>query len=220
MNQNRDDEVKRRCRLVLVLPPVDGGAQILEDALSGGDVASVILAAGDLDATAYQARCEALVPVAQRHDAAALVCDDTRVMGRTGADGLFVTQPGNDLKELVARFSPNKIVGCGGARDRHRALEIGDSGPDFLFFGKLDGDIRPEPHPKNLALADWWSKLVEIPCIVMGGSAVDSVVECAASGAEFVALGLAVFSHTDGPMEAVRTANRLLDENAPIFEEN
>jgi thiamine monophosphate synthase len=52
----------------------------------------------------------------------------------------------------------------------------------------------------------------------MGGSAIESVVECAASGAEFVALGLAVVSCTDGPREAVRKANELLDQHAPLFE--
>ena len=149
---------------------------------------------------------------------AALVCDDTRIMGRCGADGIFVSRPDGTVKETVARFSPHKIVGCGGARDRHSALEIGEAAPDFILFGRLDGDIRPEPHPKNLALADWWSSMIEIPCIVMGGSAVESVVECATSGAEFVALGLAVFSFADGPGAAVAQANRLLDDHAPIFD--
>ena len=34
----------------------------------------------------------------------------------------------------------------------------------------------------------------------------------------FVALGLAVISHTDGPRAAVGLANELLDRHAPIFE--
>jgi len=131
---------------------------------------------------------------------------------------VFIETPGNDARELVARFSPQKIVGFGSAKDRHRALELGEANPDFVFFGRTDGDIRPEPHPKNLALAEWWSELVEIPGVVMGGSAVESVVECAATGVDFVALSLAILSHTDGPAAAVRRANELLDENAPIFE--
>ena len=203
----------------MIVPPLDGAATLLEAALAGGDVASVILAPGELDPARYQAHCTELAAIAQRHDVAALVCDDTQVMGRSGADGVFLTRPEGDLKEIVARFSPQKIVGCGGARDRHRALEIGEANPDFLFFGKLDGDIRPEPHPKNLALAQWWSQMIEIPCVVMGGSAVDSVVECVASGAEFVALSLAVFACTDGPESAVVLANRLIDENTALIGE-
>lgn len=208
-----------RCRLVLVMPPLADAERLLGEALEGGDVASVIFAPGDLDPDAYQAVCERLVPIAQGRSVAALVCDDTRVMGRCGADGIFLRRAGEALKETVARFSPHKIVGCGGARDRHLALEIGDRAPDFIFFGKLDGDIRPEPHRKNLALAEWWSSMIEIPCVVMGGSAIESVVDCAVAGAEFVALGLGVFSFTDGPGAGVEQANRLLDEHAPILED-
>lgn len=217
---NRTQSRRNRCRLVLVAPAGEGSEHLLGAALAGGDVASVIIAPGDLDAAAYQQRCERLVPVAQHHGAAALACDDSRIMGRSGADGVLLTQPGSDLKDIIAQLSPNRIVGCAGARDRHRALEIGECEPDFLFFGRIDGDIRPQPHPKNLALAQWWSAMIEIPCVVMGGSLVDSVVECAASGAEFVALGLAVFTAIDGPQDAVRRANLLLDEHAPILAEN
>ncbi len=210
-DEARMDE-RERSRLVLIVPPLENAAEMLEAALSGGDVASVILSSEGMDPTAYLAHCQTLAPIAQKAGAAALVVDDTQAMGRSGADGLFLTRPGDDLKALVARISPQKIVGCGGARERHRALEFGEANPDFLFFGKLDGDIKPQPHPKNLALADWWSQMIEIPCIVMGGSAIDSVVECVASGAEFVSLGLAVFACTDGPEAAVREANRLIDE--------
>ena len=213
MSENLPNDGPERCRLVLVLPPMENAAEHLAAALMGGDVASVILARGELDPAGFLDHCQKLVPLAQAAGAAVLVADDTQAMGRSGADGVFVSQPGNELKEIVARFSPHKIVGCGGARDRHRALELGECNPDFMFFGRLDGDIRPQPHPKNLALAEWWSGMIEIPCIVMGGSDLSSVVECVASGAEFVALGLAVFACTDGPQAAVREANRLIDEN-------
>lgn len=215
---DNDTSEPKRCRLVLVLPPLPDARSLLDRALSGDDVASVILVQGELDDAAYQRHCEPLVSIAQNAGVAALVGGDSRVAGRTGADGVFIETPGNEARELVARFSPQKIVGFGSAKDRHRALELGEANPDFIFFGRTDGDIRPEPHPKNLALAEWWSELIEIPGVVMGGSAIESVVECAATGVDFVALSLAILSHTDGPAAAVRRANELLDENAPIFE--
>lgn len=220
MNHISPSDPQMRCRLVLVVPAIENSATALEQALAGGDVSSVVLVQGGLEEAAYQRHCEALVPIAQAAGAAALVAGDTRIVGRSGADGVLVETPGESAKDIVARFSPQKIVGLGGAKERHRALEFGEANPDFMFFGKTDGDIRPEPHPKNLAMAEWWSGLIEIPCVIMGGSAIESVVECAASGAEFVALGLAVFSCTDGPQEAVRRANALLDQHAPIFEQD
>ncbi|MFZ1814034.1 MAG: thiamine phosphate synthase [Rhizobiaceae bacterium] len=208
-----------RCRLIVCVPAIGEAERLLQEALAGGDIASVILLRGDLDEAAYLRHCNQLVPIAQAGEAAAIVCDDSRVMGRANADGLIIGNGSQDLHDLVARFSSHKIVGCSGLMDRHKALEVGEANPDFLFFGRPDGDIKPEAHPKNLALGEWWSRIIEIPCVVMGGSALESVVECAATGVEFVALGIAVFSHVDGPREAVRVANALLDANGPRFDQ-
>ena len=68
------------------------------------------------------------------------------------------------------------------------------SQPDYIFFGKIGGDIKPEAHPKNLALAEWWASMVEVPCIVMGGTDPQSALAVAETGAEFVALCQAVFA--------------------------
>ncbi len=57
-----------RCRIVLVTPPLADGAalaKLLTAALSGGDVASVILDTGDLDEATFQAAAEKAIPVIQ-----------------------------------------------------------------------------------------------------------------------------------------------------------
>ncbi|MCC0030787.1 MAG: thiamine phosphate synthase, partial [Brucellaceae bacterium] len=79
------------------------------------------------------------------------------------------------------------------------------------------GDTHPEAHPKNIELGEWWAAMVEIPCIVLGGSDIASVAEAAATGAEFVALGSAVFASPD-PAKAVAQANAILDQSAPVPE--
>ena len=208
-----------RIRLVLLACANDLPVEAVKSALTGGDVASVILYPGGMTETGFSEYCEETVPLIQAEDAAALIVDDTRVVGRSGADGIMLEKQRNELEDMIARFSPHNIVGCGGFKDRHGALEVGEHNPHFVFFGKTGGDIRPEPHRKNLALADWWSDLVEIPCVVMGGNRLESVVECSATGADFVALEAAIFESQDGPAHAVNHANKLLDENAPRFDE-
>ncbi len=211
-----------RCRLVLIAPDitdVESRAQILGDALRGGDVASVILPQYGLDEHAFQKHAEVLVPLIQKAGAAALLAGDTRVAGRAKADGLHVTGNAAELAEAVEKFSPKLIVGGGNATDRHHALEMGEIRPDYVFFGKLDGDIKPEAHPKNVALAEWWASMIEIPCIVMGGTDPESALTVAESGAEFVALRLAVFSEPEQAPAVVAQVNALLDEKAPRFED-
>ncbi|QCI97024.1 thiamine phosphate synthase [Agrobacterium larrymoorei] len=210
-----------RCRLVLIVPEnddADAQAKALEDALRGGDVSSVIIPQYGLDDGAFQKRAERLVAIVQEAGAAALVAGDTRVAGRAKADGLHIAGGVEPLEEAVEKFTPKLIVGGGNADDRHKALELGEIGPDYIFFGKLEGDIKPEPHPKNVALGEWWASMIEIPAIVMGGSDVASVVAVAESGVEFVALRQAVFGHAGGPAQAVAEANALLDEKAPRFD--
>lgn len=209
-----------RCRLVLIVPQAeDAGlqAKALEDALRGGDVASVIIPQYALDDDSFQKRAEVLVPIVQAAGAAALVAGDSRVAGRVKADGLHVIGGLEPLAEAVEKFTPKMIVGGGNADDRHKALEQGEANPDYIFFGKLEGDIKPEPHPKNVALGEWWASMIEIPSIIMGGSDVASVVAVAESGVEFVALRQAVFAHAGGAAQAVAEANALLDEKAPRF---
>ncbi|RCS23703.1 thiamine phosphate synthase [Phyllobacterium salinisoli] len=209
-----------RCRIVLIAPPLgDGDALValLRKALSGGDAASVILDSSGLDEATFQAAAQKAVPVIQDAGVAALILNDTRAAGRVGADGVHVEGKLADLAEIIERHSPKLMVGMGNLRDRHGALEIGELQPDYVMFGKVGADKKPEPHSRNINLADWWASMVDIPCIVQAGNALASLEQAAATRAEFIALGAAVFESAD-PAEAMREANRLLDETAPRFE--
>ncbi len=218
-------EKLERCRLMLVVRCEGDGdqqANIIADALSGGDVASIILAPAE-DEIAFVDQCRAIVPVAQKHGIAVIIANDSQIMGRSGADGLHVDNGNSAIKEAVDKFSPQKIVGAAGIKTRHNALTVGEFQPDYVFFGKVSGDTHPEPHKKNIALAEWWSSLVEIPCVVMGGTALESCIAVAQCGAEFVALSSAIFlPDSDGKADVgsrVARVNELLDEFAPSFEE-
>jgi len=190
----------------------------VEAALRGGDVASVIIPQYGLDDAAFQKRAELIVPLVQASSAAALIAGDSRVAGRVKADGLHVVGNAEALSEAVEKFTPKLIVGGGNADDRHKALEQGEANPDYVFFGRLEGDIKPEAHPKNLALGEWWASMIEIPAIVMGGTDLSSVVAVAETGVEFVAMRSGVFDNVGGAAQAVSEINALLDEKAPRFD--
>jgi thiamine-phosphate pyrophosphorylase len=211
---------QERCRLVLITPQMSDAqalAQMVGDALRGGDVASVIIPQYDLDDGAFQEQAEVLVPVVQEAGAAAIIVDNSRVAGRVKADGLHIIGNREAVAEVVEKFAPKLIVGAGGANERHTALEVGEATPDYMFFGKLDGDIKPEAHSKNLALGEWWSSMVSIPCIVMGGADASSALVVADTGVEFVALCKAVFADPATAATTVAAINAELDEKAPRF---
>lgn len=199
-----------RCRLCLVTPEtidLAGFRPLLDAALAGGDVACLIITG---PSESLQEIAEALVPLAQSRNVAAVVHNDTRIAGRARADGVHIDTGPADLRIAIDTFRPAKIVGAGGLHSRHDAMLAGEANLDYLFFGRLDGDTGESIFPKALDLASWWSSVFLIPAMVMGGRTIASVSEAAEAGIEFVALRHAVWSNAAGPGEAVAAANRLL----------
>ncbi|RWA70180.1 MAG: thiamine phosphate synthase [Mesorhizobium sp.] len=207
-----------RCRIVLIAPPLATAEHICA-AFDGGDVASLILPANGMDDATFQAFAEKIVPVAQAAGIAVIIAGDSRIAGRVHADGIHVEANRKELAETIERLADKMMVGAGGAKTRDEALELGEERPDYMFFGRFGYDNKPEPHPRNLSLGEWWAQMIQIPCIVMAGFELASVETVAATGAEFVALSSAIFADGLDPRAAVAAANALLDETAPRFED-
>ena len=206
-----------RCRIVLI-PPAGTAAERVVAAFASGDIASLILPQEDRDEATFQAYAEKIVPAAQAVGNAVVIAGDSRIAGRAKADGLHVEASKAELADAVERLQERMMVGTGGAKTRDDALELGEVRPDYIFFGRFGYDNKPEPHPRNLSLGQWWAEMIEIPCIVMAGSDIGSVEAVAATGAEFVALSAAIFADGVEPATAVAEANTLLDKTAPHFE--
>src|SRR5690606_6949059 len=153
--------------------PRDVGANfagLLGRALSGGDVASVIIDCHGAEEGAIVDALRPLVAVAQAAGAAALVCGDTHFAGRVGADGVHLGPDAAVLRAAVGSIARRgAIVGAGGLETRHAAMEAGEAGADYVMFGRLGASDRPRPHARDLDLARWWAELFETPCVVLAG---------------------------------------------------
>ncbi|WP_417694371.1 thiamine phosphate synthase [Roseibium sp.] len=203
-----------RPRLFIITPPnmdAETFAPNLEAALSGGDVACVLIYQPDANTKTRQDAAEKLVPIIQAAGAAALIYNDTQVAGRTGADGAHIDTSLDDIKMAVESLQPAKIVGAGGTKLKHEDMETAETGVDYLFIGRLDLEEKEEPHDKTLSKAQWWAELFETPCVALAGSTLDSANAAAATGADFVALKSAIWDHPEGPAAAVASANIILD---------
>jgi thiamine-phosphate pyrophosphorylase len=203
-----------RCRLCLVTPAAGAAEDIarrLGEALSGGDVAAVIVTAAP---AALQPLAEALRPVTAARDVALLVHNDTRIAGRVGADGVHVDASVEDVARAVESARKRTMVGAGGIRSRHDAMTLAETEPDYLFFGRLDGDRDDAIFDRSRELAAWWASVALVPAVVMGGRVIASVGEAAAAGIDFVALRDAVWNDPRGPAAAVAEANGLLASTA------
>jgi thiamine-phosphate pyrophosphorylase len=204
-----------RPRLFLVTPPEFDPADMaakLEKAFEGGDIASVLIYMPGAGTKDLQAAATKLVPVIQDGGAAAIVYRDTQAAGRSGADGVHVDSSLEDLKLAVESFQPERIVGTGGTKLKHDAMEWAETGADYILFGKLDLAEKDHAHDKTLKAAAWWAELFETPCVALAGNSLDTLGEVAATGADFVALKDALWQSGEDVSSAVARANEILED--------
>ncbi len=84
-------------------------------------------------------------------------------------------------------------------------MSLGEAGADYLLFGEPRPDGSLPALPAVLERAAWWAEIFETPCVAFAPS-LDAVARLAATGAEFIALGDAVWAHEAGAAAAVRQA--------------
>jgi thiamine-phosphate pyrophosphorylase len=185
------------CRLYLFTPPLTPPALAdfaprLSEALGTGDVASVLLrfapeAQGDAKRIA-----ERLLAAAAPYEAAILLEGDPRLAARVGADGVHVAGAGEAFAEALASLQPERIVGAGGLRSRDDAMAAGEAGADYVMFGEPRRDGFVPPLAETVERVAWWAEIFQTPCVGYAAQ-LDDVSALAAAGADFVALGEAVW---------------------------
>ncbi|POF31122.1 thiamine phosphate synthase [Roseibium marinum] len=203
-----------RPRLFLITPPeFDAGemAAKLEQAFAGGDIACVMIYMPGAGTKEIQAAAQVLVPVIQQGGAAAIIYRDTQAAGRSGADGVHVDTSLEDVKLAVESFHPDRIVGTGGTKLRHEAMELAETGVDYIFFGKLDLAEKENAHAKTLSSAAWWAELFSTPCVALAGNTIETLEEVVATAADFIALKDALWQSGGDIASLVSQANRILD---------
>lgn len=215
-----------RARLVLVTPRIAGADQAaapawadrlhqaLAAAFEAGTVDAVIIQPPATDERTLVKLLKPLVALGQEKGAAMLIADLPEVVARSGADGAHVSRL-EDLQATLDLLRPHeRIVGCGGVRARHDAMEAAEAGCDYVMFGEPDAEGVAPPPPAVLERTGWWAELFQTPCIGYCQS-LDEIGDMAATGCEFVALGEAAFGEGADPAEAVRRAWAAIAE-APV----
>jgi len=202
------------CRLYLITPPVlpDAAAfaDLLAATLDAGDVACVQLRLKDAPDDEVRHAVDALRPVAQERDVAFILNDRPDLAAATGCDGVHVGQRDTPYREARRILGPDAIIGVTCHDSRHLAMEAAEAGAAYVAFGAFfptatkEAGARAEPD-----ILEWWSGLMEVPCVAIGGITVDNCPPLVAAGADFLAVSAGVWRHPDGPAAAVRAFNRL-----------
>ncbi|WP_353187168.1 thiamine phosphate synthase [Bosea sp. (in: a-proteobacteria)] len=196
-------------RLMLVTPPVedaDAMAFRLMQAMAGGDVAAILLRLAPGDDRSRIERVKRLAGPVQANNVALVVEDTPLVAARGGADGVHLTGGPAAIAEARSSLKSERIIGAGGLRARHDAMDVGEAGVDYVLFGEPRPDGSVPPLPAVIERAGWWAEIFETPCVAYApdAAAIEPLVE---TGAEFVALGAWAFDEGQDVRALVEAAN-------------
>ncbi len=202
-----------RCRLYLITPPkfeLHVFAETLKRTLAAGDVASLQLRLKDMPEEEIARAVEVLMPIAQRADVAFILNDRPDLAKTLGCDGVHIGQEDASYAEARAAVGANAIVGVTCHDSRHLAIEAGEAGADYVAFGAFFPTQTKEAKTHaGFDLLIWWSDLMVVPCVAIGGITVDNAKPLVEAVADFLAVSAGVWDHLGGPEAAVKAFNAL-----------
>ena len=195
-------------RLYLITPRLasaEAFAPSLEAALEAADCACVLLRPASGAADAIGELLAVVRPIVERHDTALLIESDPATAKAAQVDGCHMGPGGASLPDALSLLKPDGIVGVGGIRKRHDAMTAGETDVDYLMFGEPAADGWTPPVDETLEWVGWWAEIFTVPCVAFAAS-LEAVGPLAAAGADFVALGDALWNDPRGPAQAARAA--------------
>lgn len=202
-----------KCELYLISPlNVDGEFPLaLEAALSAGPVAAFQFRVKGKEQHEAARLAAPLQEICAGHDVAFVVNDDVALAKRLGADGVHLGQGDGDVRDARTELGKDVQIGVTCHDSRHFALEAGEAGADYVAFGAFyPSTTKDTPYIADLELLRWWSAMLEIPSVAIGGITAQNAKPVIDAGADFLAVSGAVWNHQDGAAAAVAEFAKLL----------
>ncbi len=207
------------CRLYLISPPAldpAAFADILAGALDAGDVGAVQLRLKDADDDAIRRAAEALVPICRERDVPLIMNDRPDLAVETGCNGVHIGQrdaPYAEARRIVGEKKDGAIVGVTCHDSRHLGVEAAEQGADYVAFGAFFPTATKDAETAaGTGILEWWSGLMVVPAVAIGGITPENCPPLVRAGADFVAVVSAVWDHPEGPAEAVRAFGKIFAE--------
>lgn len=199
-------------RLYLLTPPaLDPVAfrDVLAAALDAGDIACLQLRLQGAADDEIRRAADILRPVAQDRGVAFVMNGRPDLAVECGCDGVHIGVGNPAYREARRIVGADATIGVSCGDSRHLAMVAAEQGTDYVSFGPFfPSRTRPDEALAPPDILDWWSELMEVPCVAIGGITPGN---CAAlAGADFIAAITGVWDHADGPAAAVKAFDRAI----------
>ncbi len=192
----------RTPHLYLITPPIAERAYRLPsgEEMTACGVACLLIRTATLSDAEKQKIFRSLAGPLQERGIACLVPDDPQFCVRVNADGVHMQAEESKLEQVLRALQPEFIAGSGGLRTRHAAMIAAEAGADYVMFGE-----GGEAHSAVVERVAWWTEIFTVPCVAYANR-LEEIASLIRAGADFIALGGAVFSDPRGSEAALRDA--------------
>jgi thiamine-phosphate pyrophosphorylase len=205
-----------KCRLYLITPPeieLATFADTLASALDGGDVACLQLRLKGAKDAAFRAAIETLMPICHERDVAFIVNDRPDLAAECGADGVHIGADDGEYETARELLGAEAAIGVSCYDSRHRAMEAGEAGADYVAFGAFYPTTSKTPRSRaEPEILDWWRELTVVQSVAIGGITADNCAPLVKAGADFLAVIAAVWDHPEGAAAGVKAINDAIAE--------
>ncbi len=209
------------CRIYLVSPPRFEPAAFRDDlaaAIDAGNVGALQIRLKDASDDEIKRSVEFLLPVTDAQGICLILNDRPDLAAELGCDGVHIGQDDMPFAEARALIGDDKIIGVTCHDSRHLAIVAGEQGADYVAFGAFHPSTTKDA--KTLVtpeIVTWWSDLMVIPSVAIGGITAENCAPIVRAGADFIATVSAVWAWPDGPAAGVRALNAAI--NGALFGE-
>lgn len=183
-----------------VLDPADF-ADTLARVLDAHDTACVRLALASRDEDVLSRAADTLRGVTDARDVALVIAEHTLLAERLGLDGVHLNDAARSVRHARKVLGPDAIVGCHCAGSRHDGMSAGEAGADYVSFGPVQPTALFEGEIAEAELFQWWSEVIEVPCVAEG-QLDTAMISKLAPMTDFFAIGEEIWG-TDDPAAAL-----------------
>lgn len=188
-----------RPQITLITPP-SFDLELFPDQLAAVmdavDIACLRLSLASADADTIARAADACRLVAHARDVAIVIENHVKFVEAHGLDGVHLTDGARQVRVLRKDLGADAIIGAYCAVSRHDGMAAAEAGADYVAFGPAGDSPLGRGEKLDFDLIEWWSQVIEVPCITEGALTAQ-VIGQYAPVTDFFALGAEIWDSED-----------------------
>lgn len=186
-------------QIYLITPPefeVSVFPDILSKALDAAEVACVRLALATMDEDRISRAADALREICHARDIALVIERHVLMVERLGLDGVHLLDGARSVRKVRAELGGDAIIGAYCGASRHDGINAGEAGADYISFGPIGATALGDGTVADTDLFQFWSEVIEVPCVAEGGLTEDNI-RTLAPMTDFFGIGEEIWNSED-----------------------